>query len=87
MGRFSLQEQDIDTLVDSLPYVDTVMIAGRGEPCFSVCQGCTDDHRRFRRESLRDTRDELRPRPLRLAVRLSRFLSRALGGRGRIFSG
>lgn len=32
MGRFALNRLQIDTLVDSLPYVDTVMIAGLGEP-------------------------------------------------------
>lgn len=32
MGRFALNAAQIDTLVDSLPYVETVMIAGLGEP-------------------------------------------------------
>lgn len=32
MGRVALDRTQIDTLVDSLPYVDTVMIAGLGEP-------------------------------------------------------
>lgn len=32
MGRFALDRAQLDTLIDSLPYVDTVMIAGLGEP-------------------------------------------------------
>lgn len=32
MGRYSLNRDQIDTLINSLPYIDTVMIAGLGEP-------------------------------------------------------
>ena len=32
MGRFQLQAHDIDAIVDTLPYVESVMIAGLGEP-------------------------------------------------------
>ncbi len=32
MGRFSLNREQIDTLINNLPYIDTVMIAGLGEP-------------------------------------------------------
>ena len=32
MGSFQLQHADIDALINALPYVETVMIAGLGEP-------------------------------------------------------
>jgi MoaA/NifB/PqqE/SkfB family radical SAM enzyme len=32
MGKFQLSELDLDTLIDVLPYVETVMMAGLGEP-------------------------------------------------------
>jgi MoaA/NifB/PqqE/SkfB family radical SAM enzyme len=55
----------------------------RGEPCLSVCRSCTDDHRHFRRASLRSTWNEQSSMPLRLALRFSRAISRALRGRAR----
>jgi MoaA/NifB/PqqE/SkfB family radical SAM enzyme len=35
MGRFRLSAADLDVLIDRLPYVDSLMIAGLGEPLLS----------------------------------------------------
>ena len=53
-----------------------------GQPCLSVCRGCTDDHRRFRLDSLQATLEaSLRPTPapaLDLVRRAARKLRRVL---------
>lgn len=53
-----------------------------GTPCLSVCRGCTDDHRRFRHDSLKATLERYSGWLHRLTAVLRRRLGRAGGGAG-----